>query len=173
MTENERQQILASLENGSAGLLDALRGVTDELAVRVPAPNRWSILHCIEHVALVEDYLFSLIETAKFNDKPPINAQREILIAARGADRSVRRESPPAALPKGSFSTLNEARQCFLASRKRTIEFVKTTEMDLRSWITMHPLMGDVNCREVLSLMAVHPARHAKQIEENKAALAS
>jgi hypothetical protein len=29
-----------------------------------------------------------------------------------------------------------------------------------------------VNCREILALMAVHPARHAKQIEEIKAAMA-
>ncbi len=173
MTQNERQEILTSLKKGSAALLDALHSVTESLAERVPALERWSILQCIEHVALGENFLFSLIRTAKLTNAPLINEQHEILIDTRGADRSVRRESPPDALPRGSFSTLHEALQSFLASRERTIRFVSTNVEDLRSRITSHPLLGTVNCHEILLLMAVHPARHAKQIEEIKAAAAN
>ena len=153
-------------------LLEVLCGVTETLAARVPTPERWSILQCVEHVALGERYLLSLIKSSKFNGKPLIHDQREILIAARGADRSVRTESPPDVLPKGSFSSLREALEGFLISRRKTLEFVNTNQKDLRSWITWHPLAGTVSCREVLALMAVHPVRHAKQIEENKAVLA-
>ncbi|MGD0941543.1 MAG: DinB family protein [Terracidiphilus sp.] len=173
MTENEKQVILASLEKGADALLSAVNGVTDELAVRVSTPVRWSILQCVEHVSLAEDYLFFLIKTAKRTDLPLVNEQREILIATRGADRSVKRESPPYALPKGQFSTLHEALQGFIVSRERTIQFVKTNEEDLHYRIAAHPIIGTVNCYEVLLLMAVHPARHAKQIEESKAVLAS
>jgi uncharacterized damage-inducible protein DinB len=172
MTDNERQEILASLENGSAVLLETLHGVTDELAVRVPAPGKWSILQCVEHVAVVEDYLFGLILASKQAETPVINAQRELLIASRGADRTNRRESPEGALPTGRFSTLSEAVQHLLASRARTIQFVQTNNEDLRARIATHPLMGPVNCQELLLLMAVHPVRHAKQIDEIKAAAA-
>jgi uncharacterized damage-inducible protein DinB len=173
MNNDERQEILASLETGSEALLGALRGVTDDLAARFPAPERWSILQCVEHVALAEEYLFSLTQSSKFSDTPLIDEQREILIAARGADRSLKRESPSYALPNGSFVTLHEALQSFQASRERTIQFVSTNEDDLRRKIAVHPIIGTVNCHEVLLLMAVHPARHAKQIEESKVALAS
>ena len=122
---------------------------------------------------MAEAYLFSLIEISKFADMPLINEQRETLIAERGADRSLKRESPSYALPKGSFSTLHEALQSFLDSRERTIQFVRTNEDDLRRMIAVHPIIGTVNCHELLLLMAVHPARHAKQIEESKAVLAS
>jgi len=172
MREEERQAILASLNQGTAALLDALFGVTEEFAVRIPSPGRWTILQCAEHVAVAEDYLFSLITASKQTEAPLINERREALILARGADRSSKRDSPPDALPRGSYATLHEALQGFLAGRERTIQFVNTNKEDLRSWITSHPLMGTVSCHEILLLMAVHPARHAKQIEEIKAATA-
>jgi uncharacterized damage-inducible protein DinB len=173
MTEHERQEILASLEQGSTALLDSLHGVTEELAVRIPAPGRWTILQCAEHVAVAEEHLFSMITSSKQTESPLINERREAFILTFGADRSTRRESPEDAKPTGRFSTLSVAVQYFLAGRERTIQFVNTHKDDLRSRITSHPLMGVVNCHEILLLMAVHPARHAKQIEEIKAATTS
>ena len=173
MIENERQQILASLDDGSEALLEALRGVSEVQAVRVPALDRWSILQCVEHVTLAERYLFSLIEESSFAEKPLNDEQREIRIARYGADRSNKRESPAYAVPKGSYSTLHEALQGFLAGRERTIRFVNTNKDDLRSRIAVHPILGTTNCFELFLLMAVHPARHAKQVEEIKAAITS
>jgi uncharacterized damage-inducible protein DinB len=172
MTEHERQKILVSLEKGSATLHDTLQGLTDELAARVPGLGKWSILQCVEHVAVSEGYLLSQILASQHADSPMINEQREALISARGADRTRRIESPEEARPAERFSTLSQAVQHFLASRERTIQFVKANEEDLRSMITSHPLFGSVNCCEVLLLMAVHPARHATQIEEIKTAKA-
>jgi len=36
-----------------------------------------------------------------------------------------------------------------------------------------HPLIGDVNCYETLLIMAIHPHRHAPQIQEIRDALAT
>jgi uncharacterized damage-inducible protein DinB len=121
MREEERQAILASLETGSAELRAALEDVTEEQAARVPVAGRWSILQCVEHVATVEGFLFSLIAGAQRADAQAVNLQREAMILARGADRTNRRESPAAALPQGRFATLREALEGFQASRARTI----------------------------------------------------
>ena len=51
-----------------------------------------------------------------------------------------------------------------------TIRFVRGCAEDLRSKLTTHPLLGPVNYHEVLILMVVHPERHAKQIDEARAA---
>jgi len=61
--------------------------------------------------------------------------------------------------------------QGFLAARERTIRFVENCNEDLRAQSTTHPILGTVNCYEVLLMIAVHPHRHAKQIAEIKAAL--
>lgn len=172
MNEQERQQILASLEQGKAALRNALQGVTEELAARSPAAERWSILGCVEHIVISEDYLFQQIVTAERVDAPLINEKREALMPIRGLDRSWRMESPPEGCPIGRFRTLTEATEQFLVYRERTIQFVRENTEDLRCRITQHPIMGTVNCHEMLLSIGVHCLRHIKQIEEIKAALA-
>ena len=171
MTEGEKQTILTSLERGQAALLDAVRGLDEELAARTPGSGKWSILQCLEHVAVSEDYLFLQILASQPAGTSMVNMQREARIAARGTDRAQRVESPPEALPTARFSTLQEALQGFLASRERTIQFVIDNHEDLRSRIASHPLLGTVNCYEMLLLIAAHALRHAEQMEEIKAAL--
>lgn len=173
MNDHQRQEILAFLDKGSTALLDALKNVPVASAVRSPGPGEWSILQCVEHLAVSEDYLFSQILASQHSQTPFVNKQLEALIVARGVDRSRRVESPLEGQPAEQFSTLPEAVQHFLASRERTMEFVRENEEDLRSKITSHPLFGKVNCYETLLIMAVHPLRHAKQIEQIKAALGS
>jgi hypothetical protein len=171
MEPNEKANLLADLVRGQRVLLDAVSGVTEELALRAPAPGRWSVLECVEHVAVSEDYLFGQIATSHVLEVPMINKQRESLIMAVGLDRVPKIQSPDVGKPAQRFSTLAQAVEHFQATRKRTLLFVETCTEDLRSKITWHPIIGTVNCYETLLMIAAHPHRHAKQIEEIKAQL--
>ena len=171
MERHEKERILADLESGRKALLDALTGVTEEVAAGHPAPGKWSVLECVEHLAVSEDYLFSQIEASHSSEVPVVNEKREALIVARGLDRTRTVESPEVGRPAARFSTLAEAVKNFLAARERTIRFVENCEEDLRAKSTWHPIIGTVNCYETLLMIAVHPHRHAKQIAEIKATL--
>src|SRR5580658_2055717 len=128
MNANERKQILALLEDSRAALLSSLDGVSDERARRIPAPGRWSILGCVEHLAVSEDYFFAQILNATPSDPPLINLVREAKMLARGADRSRKMESPPEGHPTGAFPTLAAALEHFQDSRNRTVEFVRSNQ---------------------------------------------
>jgi hypothetical protein len=123
----------------------------------------------VEHLAASEDYLFGQIVAAS-SGAPMVNEKREALIVARGLDRTRPVPAPEVGRPAGRFATLAEAVRHFLASRERTIRFVENCGEDLRSKLTSHPIIGSVNCQEMLLMIAVHPHRHVKQIEEIKAA---
>jgi hypothetical protein len=172
MEENERQNILALLDQGRAALLAAVDGVTDDEANRIPGTGRWSIFGCVEHIAISEDYLFAQIVKATASQTPIINLDREAKMLARGTDRSRRMESPPEGHPAGKFPTLANAVEHFFESRSRTVEFVRADPRDLRSKMTWHPILKDANCHEMLISICVHVLRHVKQIEEIKAELA-
>jgi hypothetical protein len=172
MEENERQKILALLDQGRAALLAAVDGVTDDEADRIPGTGRWSIFGCVEHIAISEDYLFAQIVKATASQTPIINLDREAKMLARGTDRSRRMESPPEGHPAGKFPTLANAVEHFFESRSRTVEFVRADPRDLRSKMTWHPILKDANCHEMLISICVHVLRHVKQIEEIKAELA-
>ena len=70
MDENERHQILTLLQQGRAAVPAAVAGVGNELASRIPAPGRWSILGCVEHIAFSEDYLFAQMGKAVVSSTP-------------------------------------------------------------------------------------------------------
>lgn len=172
MEESERQEILQELKTGRDALREALAGVGEHLAIRRPSPGRWSILECVEHVAVSEQFLLSRLTKASRSDSSHGSRIREKAIKDRGLDRTRPGESPEVARPNGRFRSLNEALSSFDSARTETTHFVEAFGDDLRSWLTDHPLIpGPVNCYEILLLMSIHPVRHAKQIAEIRAAL--
>jgi len=171
MNPHEKQKLLADLANGRQALLDSLKDVNEDLVARAPAPERWSMLECVEHLAVSEDYLFGQMMAAHLSETPMINEKREAMIMAVGLDRNRKIQSPDVGKPTGKFSNLAAALNHFQATRERTVKFVETCNEDLRCKITSHPLIGTVNCYEMLLIIAVHPFRHAKQIEEIKASI--
>jgi hypothetical protein len=171
MEAQDKEKILAELQSGRKALLAVLTGLTEDAAARIPSAGKWSVLECVEHVAVSEDYLFSQIISSQLSDEPLRNTTREALILTRGLDRTIPALSPEVGKPAGRFATLSEALEHFLESRDRSIRFVEECVEDLRSKRTTHPIAGVVNCYEMLLIMAVHTRRHAKQIEEVRAAL--
>jgi len=166
MEPDEKTKLLDDLQNGRKVFVDAVSGVTEELAARAPAPGKWSVLECVEHVAVSEDYLFSQIMAASTVEAPLINLEREARIVFVARDRSKKIQSPDAGRPSGRFSTLAAAVRHFQTARERTLLFVQSCTEDLRCKITSHPMISKVNCYEVLLMIAAHPFRHAEQIEE-------
>jgi hypothetical protein len=171
MDPAEERKVLDDLERGSQALRDALRGIGEEQAALRPGPDRWSVLDCVEHLAVVEEYLLGQLEAATPALTPVGTALREARIAERAGDRSRPVEAPEFVRPRGRFATLAEALRCFESVRGRTVRFVECCQKDLRQQATTHPLIGAVNGHEILLMMALHPARHAKQIAEIRAAL--
>jgi len=56
----------------------------------------------------------------------------------------------------GKVPTLAAAMAHFLASRARTIAFVRHYEEDLRAKLTWHPVLKDCNCHEMLLSIGLH-----------------
>jgi hypothetical protein len=173
MHTHARTAILNELASGRDALLEAARGVPEDLAATRPAAGRWSIIECVEHVAVSEDFLLARILQAQSCGAPVVNPKREAAILARGADRTTAVVSPEAGQPAGRFATLADAVESFLAIRERTVRFVEACDADLRAQPANHPLLGTINCHEALLLIAVHPRRHGLQIREIRTALGS
>jgi len=166
MDQNEKTEIISRLQSGLDTLFLSINGLTEASATQKPDAGKWSVLECVEHIALAEDQMFAQLVSASKVDSPQVNKGREALIRKRGADRTYKIEAPDVARPKGNFRTLDDASRHFLASRQRTMDFVKNSDADLRAMMTVHPIMGPVNCYEMLLVMSAHPLRHSKQIEE-------
>jgi hypothetical protein len=170
MESAERENLRAQLEAGRAALAGAISGLSEQDAARRPAEGKWSVLDCVEHLAIVEEYLLSQVESASPGTEM-VNPAREEKIRRRAPDRSFAVQSPEMALPRGRFATLAEAMDRFLKARARTLCFLDDCSSDLRSQFTTHPLIGKANCQEMFLMIAMHPLRHSQQIAEIRAML--
>jgi hypothetical protein len=166
MLDSEKQEILAHLDEGQQALTLALDGVDEKEAAWKPVAREWSILECVEHLVLAEEFLFSRLEAARPAAGVVSNRAREAAILSRGLDRSTRMESPEVGRPHGRFNSLQKACANFSEVRTRTVDWVNGLERDPRSWLTDHPIIqGPVNCYEILLTISVHPRRHSEQIK--------
>lgn len=165
--EAEKKKIERVLREGMEALADALRDVNEDTARLRPRPGAWSVLDCVEHIALTEAALLARLREAKPADRSHADAAREARFRELALNRARRIEAPDPVAPGREAQTFAAACEGVQAIRGETLKFVREFEGELRSWLTRHPLITrPVNCYEMLLLMALHPSRHAQQIAE-------
>jgi hypothetical protein len=169
ITDSERQKALDLLIRSEKALLEAVDGVTEQQARWKPAPERWSILEYVEHLAVSDDALVELVEQALQSPARPETEyerrQREQKIRETPMPRGVNR-APETLRPSARFRSLAEAVAEFLAARERTLEFTRMTQDDLRSHFAPHDVLGPLDGYQWLVGNARHAESHAGHIRE-------
>jgi len=168
ITEEERSNALAELETSRWRLLTALQGLTEEQSNLRPAPDRWSIAECAEHITASETSIPRLLAVATAGDRVEATAERDGFVRRFIRDRSRRDEAPERIRPKRRWSTLAETIRVFEERRAANLHFARTTKEDLRSRFYPHPFAGTIDCYQWLLSLAAHTERHAAQIQEIK-----
>ena len=166
MTPAEREVLLEQLNSSREAVRQAVAGLSEAQARFRPAPDRWTVAECVEHVAVAERQMLRLVTEFRAPAAEPSNRRLDGLILKGGTDRSKKMQSPDVAVPKGRYATFGEALGSFEKARERTLAYVTGCQEDLRTFATKHPVVGAIDCYQCLLVLAVHPARHAKQIEE-------
>ncbi len=172
MTPQTASDLIEPLEASRRRFEAAPHGLSDSDALKKPAPDRWSVIDCIEHLCITESLGLKRLQAAETAPDCQPNPDREVALAAQVANRSDPIQGPPIAMPTGRFSTLAEALAEFSATRTRTIEFVQSCP-DPAALCLSHPVFGPLSGREYVILIAGHSDRHAAQIEEIRTQLGS
>ncbi len=169
ITQEERETALALLARSRTTVLKAVEGVTDEQANWKPMPERWSILEYIEHLAVSDVGLVSLVkrtlESPEHIETEEERKGREQKIRETPIPRGVNR-APESLKPVARFRSLSEAVAAFLAARERTIEYAQSTTDELRRHFTPHPVLGPLDAYQWLCGNAKHAESHAAHVVE-------
>ena len=171
LTQAEKDKTLAYLESTKAGVLASVKGLSPAQLNFKPAPDRWSVAECLEHIASAEDFLRGLI-TEKVMTSPAVPG-RDVKAIDEGilkgvTDRSTKRQAPEPIKPTNRFGSAEASEKHFVESRVVTEEFLKNTA-DLRDHAMPGPAGPAMDGYEWILLIAAHSERHTKQIEEVKA----
>ncbi len=166
MAPQETQDVAGQLESARAELIAAVSGLTEEQARTRPAPDRWSVLECLEHLTHVERRFLGMLKASEPGTPATRDAAKEAALAERVVNRSTRRTAPEATHPAGKYASISEALADFNAARDETLRFASEQGPNLLSRSAVHQALGPLNGAEALLLIAGHGRRHTEQIRE-------
>jgi hypothetical protein len=169
VSQHERDYALSALYSSEKQFIDSLNGLTEEQLNFKPGPDRWSVFECAEHIALAEDMIFGavtqIMKTPYVEKQLPVPEAADEKILIQLTNRSVKLTAPEPLVPKHQFSSIDDVKSHFLASRARTLDYIRSTQDDLRHHQEQSP-MGPLDAYQFLLLIAGHSERHTLQIKE-------
>ena len=168
---SERAFLLEQLESSKKEFLASIQGLTTAQWTYKPAANVWSVQECAEHIVTAEEFIRNgaqqVLKTPAVERPANSNAEVDKKLAAGIRDRSHKVSAPEPLVPSGKYATPADAAKEFTERRAKTIEYVTSTNDDLRVHVGPGPV-GPMDAYQFLILLAAHSSRHTAQIQEVK-----
>jgi hypothetical protein len=174
MTAAERDQIIQLLKDSQAEFVAAVSALSDQQWRWKPAPERWSIGECAEHILLAETVIFNKAQTAMNNspagDWETATQGKTELLMREVLSRLGKADAPGIVVPTGALD--RAAIMGRLAdARAVTLKFVEETQLPFKQHLAEHPFpaFNTLNAYQWMLCVPLHHMRHVRQIEEVKA----
>jgi hypothetical protein len=164
--DEQNRALLAELCSSRDRFLALLESVPERLRHVRPADGAWSIMDCAEHVCLAEELMSESLRKRRSTNAEP-DFGKDGVIHKVALDRSRKIVAPERAKPTGRYKSLAEVAEALRSARERNIALIESLGEDLRRSTCLHP-MGVFDTYQFVQIMALHPERHAAQIEEIK-----
>ncbi len=174
LTDAERKEAIKYLNETRKNFLAEIKGLSEAQWKFKSAPDRWSVAEVAEHIAVSEETLTGMV-TERIMKSPAAPEKKEAakgkddLLRKQVTDRSTKVQAPEMLKPTNRWATESDLAKAFNASREKTINYVQTSQEDLRSHFGAHPLLKDLDAYQWIILVSAHSARHTDQIKEVKA----
>jgi hypothetical protein len=168
MTKADREHLLVHFEMTTQMVAEQVRGLSSAQLEYKASPDRWSIREVVSHLAVAEPDYWREIQKA-LKAAPDMNTKKSQATDADimwyGIDRVVHTKTGGGHEKVDTYKDLGEALGKFQALRATMIEYIKTTNDDLRA----HSF-GDygevIDCWQWMLEISTHSERHINQIRE-------
>lgn len=173
ISKKERNYATKLLKDTEKAVFEQVKGLTPAQLTFKPAPDRWSVEECVKHIAASEEMLWgqaegTLKQPANPEKKSEIKVTDEQLVQ-KVEDRTNKVKTVEKLQPENiPLKNTEEALESFKKNREKLIDYVKSTNEDLRSHIATMPF-GSIDSYQFVLFIAAHSNRHTQQIIEVKA----
>lgn len=172
LTQKEREFLVITLKASFDKFENAIKSLSETQLNFKINDKKWAIKECIEHVTLAELRFPAIVKEEMTKPSSPENRNKikikDEKIRPRMLSRIWKARSPEVFKPTGKFENTQEAIKTFKSQRLKTIQYIETTEDDLRNHFWRHPLTGTIDLYQTLILMSAHLERHVEQMENIK-----
>jgi hypothetical protein len=169
MTDEDREHLLVHFQMTTQMVAEQVRGLSPAQLEYRASPDRWTIRECISHLAVAEpDYWRELAASVKapadMGTKKSTASDADIMWY--GIDRVVHTKTGGGHEKVETYKNAGEALAKFQALRATMIEYIKSTNDDLRA----HSFgeKETIDCWQWALEISTHAERHLQQIREIK-----
>jgi len=173
ISKKERSYAAKFLKDTENGVIEQVKGLTPAQLTFKPAPDRWSVEECVKHIAKSEEVLRQMMDSVMKNNANPDKRSEIKLndeqVVQRIEDRTNKVKTTEKLMPENiPLKDTKEALESFMKNRDKLIEYVKSTNDDLRNHVATLPF-GSIDSYQTILFIAAHSNRHTQQIMEVKA----
>jgi hypothetical protein len=166
LTPVERQHLVAHLEMTAAWLADEVANLTPAQANFRLERNAWTIAEVVEHLVVVAPIYWQNLQSAlkqQAGDRTSLMKDEDVLWY--GIDRTQKEQAIPGERPAGDLRDLRAAMETYRKHHDRLLQYVKTTDEDLRNHFVPRQRC---DAYQWALLISTHEQRHVLQIREIK-----
>lgn len=169
LTKEEREYGVKELTKSQALVMDAVDGLSEEQLDYKVTDSSWSIAEVTEHIAISENMIFTMLQEVlkkpADSSKPATAMLSDDKVIEMMKDRSYKVKTQKPFEPSGQFESFEETLKEFNDKRDAHIEYIKTTDDDLRNRFQEMPF-GTIDAFQILLFMSGHTERHVEQMQE-------
>jgi DinB superfamily len=169
MNKEDREHLLVHFEMTTQIVAEQVRGLSPTQLEYKASPDRWSIREVVSHLAVAEPDYWRDIQKA-LKAAPDMSSKKSVATDADilwyGIDRVVHTKTGGGHEKVDTYKDMGQALGKFQALRATMIEYIKTTNDDMRA----HSF-GDrevIDCWQWMLEISTHAERHIQQIREIK-----
>ncbi|NNE67467.1 MAG: DinB family protein [Pyrinomonadaceae bacterium] len=169
-TAEDRMKIVKYYVNVEKRYVKTIGDLTPQQLAFRPHEKSWTVGQVAEHLLITESALRGMIDDGVL--KTPLNKDPGVFRFADGAitlavtNRAQKFQAPPVVQPKAKVTTAEGLVNGFKEARAKNVEYLKTTEVDLRNHFAQSPLFGTIDAYQWFLFLNGHTERHLAQIDE-------
>ncbi len=173
VSKAERKDAASFLKETKKQVLHSVKGLSEAQLKFKPAADKWSVEECMMHIAASEKLLWSQVEKALAEKANP-EKRADIKMSDEDVKKNVESRAnkvktfAPLEPQNTGFKNLEEAISSFKENRDKLINYIKTTDADLRNHV-VNMGFASFDSYQMILFIAAHSNRHMQQMEEVKA----
>ena len=171
MSDTDREHLLVHFEMTTQMVAEQVRGLSPAQLEYKASPDRWSIREVVSHLAVAEPDYWREIQKA-LKAAPDMATRKSSATDADimwyGIDRVVHTKTGGGHEKVDTYKDLGEALGKFQALRATMIEYIKTSQDDMRAHSFGDGGPEVIDCWQWMLEISTHSERHIQQIREIK-----
>jgi hypothetical protein len=168
LTQTERDFAISYLKATHNNIVELVKDLPEKSFNYKPEEGGWSVSNALEHILLTETAFFGMAQGTLSNhesmSEKDMSGKDGVLIGML-ANRGTKVKTAAPFEPSGKWDSKDKMLAELEKSRNQLIEFISSTDADLRGHITTIPI-GEVDVYQIVLIISAHSQRHTFQMQE-------